>query len=381
MKTQMALGRHGARSAHRYGGLLGHSGFRMPADARELLSSAGLGADTPFRGMKRDPYEVLGVPRGRRRDRDQEGVPQARARAAPGREQPRSGGRGEVQGGRRGLRDPLATPSAARSTTATGTRGSARAASSRGFAGFGSFADIFDAFFGGGDPFGSSSAAAAAAYRAATWRCRSRFRSREAARGADVEVEYDAVGHLRALPRQRRRAGHADRDLRALRRRRAAARGLAHRLRPARALPRLRRLRRGGQDPRAPCAECAGRGREAVRNGAHVQIPPGIADEQRIRLTGRGHAGERAGRPGDLYVLVRVAADERFVRDGNDLVTVVDLPAPAAALGTTITRAHARRRGGARGRARHPARHGAHAARQGHAVAAAAAAAATSAWW
>ena len=66
-------------------------------------------------------------------------------------------------------------------------------------------------------------------------------------------------------------------------------------------------------------------------------MPAGIADEQRIRLTGRGHAGERGGPPGDLYVLVRVTEDERFLRDGNDLVTVVDVPAPAAALGTTVT--------------------------------------------
>jgi molecular chaperone DnaJ len=66
-------------------------------------------------------------------------------------------------------------------------------------------------------------------------------------------------------------------------------------------------------------------------------VPAGIADEQRIRLSGRGHAGERGGPPGDLYVLVRVADDERFLRDGNDLVTVVDVPAPAAALGTTLT--------------------------------------------
>jgi molecular chaperone DnaJ len=68
-----------------------------------------------------------------------------------------------------------------------------------------------------------------------------------------------------------------------------------------------------------------------------VDIPPGIADEQRIRLTGRGHAGERGGPPGDLYVLVRVAEDERFVRDGNDLITVVNVAAPVAALGTTVT--------------------------------------------
>jgi molecular chaperone DnaJ len=74
-----------------------------------------------------------------------------------------------------------------------------------------------------------------------------------------------------------------------------------------------------------------------VRKTLQVDIPPGIADEQRIRLSGRGHAGERGGPPGDLYVLVRVTEDERFLRDGSDLVTVVDVPAPAAALGTTVT--------------------------------------------
>jgi molecular chaperone DnaJ len=68
-----------------------------------------------------------------------------------------------------------------------------------------------------------------------------------------------------------------------------------------------------------------------------VDIPAGIADEQRIRLSGRGHAGERGGRPGDLYVVVRVAPDERFVRDGNDLVTVIDVPAPQAALGAKVS--------------------------------------------
>jgi molecular chaperone DnaJ len=44
-----------------------------------------------------------------------------------------------------------------------------------------------------------------------------------------------------------------------------------------------------------------------------------------------------AARAGDLYVLVRVGEDERFMRDGNDLVSVVDVPAPAAALGTRVT--------------------------------------------
>jgi molecular chaperone DnaJ len=92
-----------------------------------------------------------------------------------------------------------------------------------------------------------------------------------------------------------------------------------------------------GRVPSVPCTACGGRGRQAARKTLEVDVPAGIADEQRIRLGGRGHAGERAGPPGDLYVLVRVAEDERFVRDGADLVSVVDVPAPAAALGTTVS--------------------------------------------
>jgi molecular chaperone DnaJ len=92
-----------------------------------------------------------------------------------------------------------------------------------------------------------------------------------------------------------------------------------------------------GRVPSQLCGECQGRGAKALRKMLDVDVPAGIADEQRIRLTGRGHAGERGGPPGDLYVLVRVAEDERFVRDGSDLVSVVDVAAPAAALGTTVS--------------------------------------------
>jgi len=92
-----------------------------------------------------------------------------------------------------------------------------------------------------------------------------------------------------------------------------------------------------GRVPSEPCTACGGRGRRAGRKTLDVDVPAGISDEQRIRLSSRGHAGERGGPPGDLYVLVRVTEDERFLRDGNDLVTVVDVPAPAAALGTSVS--------------------------------------------
>ena len=86
----------------------------------------------------------------------------------------------------------------------------------------------------------------------------------------------------------------------------------------------------------APCAECRGRGRVVAERTITIDVPPGIADGQRVRLGGRGHVGEPGAGAGDLYVLIRVREDERFVREGDDLITVLDVPAPLAALGATL---------------------------------------------
>jgi molecular chaperone DnaJ len=68
-----------------------------------------------------------------------------------------------------------------------------------------------------------------------------------------------------------------------------------------------------------------------------VQIPAGIMDGQRIHLRGRGGAAEQGGQPGDLFVVVRVAADPRFERDGDDVVSLLDVPFTQAALGASLT--------------------------------------------
>ena len=91
-----------------------------------------------------------------------------------------------------------------------------------------------------------------------------------------------------------------------------------------------------GRIPETPCHECDGAGLTRDHRRVAVDIPPGIADGQRIRLTRRGHAGQNGGPAGDLYVVVRVREDERFLRDGEDLITVIDVAAPLAALGTTV---------------------------------------------
>jgi molecular chaperone DnaJ len=211
---------------------------------------------------------------------------------------------------------------------------------SRGFAstahGFGSFADIFDAFFGG-DPFGAAFGRGPGRVQGGDVAVAVEVSLEEAARGRSVDVSYDAVdacercGGNRAEPgtpvETCSRCGGAGRV-------RAVTRTAFGQLVREQACEVC-----GGEGrvPSEPCRECEGRGRRAVRRTLEVDVPAGIADEQRIRLAGHGHAGEHGGPPGDLYVLVRVTEDERFLRDGNDLVTVVDVPAPAAALGASVT--------------------------------------------
>jgi len=85
-----------------------------------------------------------------------------------------------------------------------------------------------------------------------------------------------------------------------------------------------------------PCRRCDGAGRVLEERSLEVEIPPGIHDGQRIRLSGEGHAGLLGGGAGDLYVRVRVRPDPRFVREGNDIVSTVDLTMTQAALGARV---------------------------------------------
>jgi molecular chaperone DnaJ len=84
------------------------------------------------------------------------------------------------------------------------------------------------------------------------------------------------------------------------------------------------------------CGDCGGAGRVVEERTLEVDVPPGIHDGQQIRLSGEGHAGTLGGRAGDLYVQVRIRPDPRFVREGNDIVTTVDLTITEAALGTKL---------------------------------------------
>jgi molecular chaperone DnaJ len=85
-----------------------------------------------------------------------------------------------------------------------------------------------------------------------------------------------------------------------------------------------------------PCDECRGAGRTIENRELRVDVPAGIHDGQRIRVSGEGHAGALGGRAGDVYVHVGVRPDPRFVREGNDIYSQVDLTIVQAALGASV---------------------------------------------
>jgi molecular chaperone DnaJ len=85
-----------------------------------------------------------------------------------------------------------------------------------------------------------------------------------------------------------------------------------------------------------PCTECRGAGRIAAEHSVVVEVPAGVDDGTRLRLTGRGGHGEQGSPPGDLYVSISVAPDDRFIRSGDNLVHRVNIGFAEAALGVDI---------------------------------------------
>lgn len=82
-----------------------------------------------------------------------------------------------------------------------------------------------------------------------------------------------------------------------------------------------------------PCTDCSGQGRVRRERTLSVDIPAGIEDGTRIRLSGEGEAGPRGGPEGDLYIFVHVKRSDLFERDGPDLYCVMPIPMTTAALG------------------------------------------------
>jgi molecular chaperone DnaJ len=199
--------------------------------------------------------------------------------------------------------------------------------------GFGSVDDLFQAFFGGGDPFGFGRGPASGGDVVVDVD----VTLAEVATGVEREVSYDAV-----LPCEHCKGNGAEPGTPIHTCDRCGGNG---EIRVVSNTPFGQLVRAtscdvchgDGRVAETPCEECNGSGRKAGLRRFDVEIPAGIHDGQRLRIGGAGHAGDPGARPGDLYVDIRVAEDERFHRDGEDVVSIVDVPATVAMLGTTVT--------------------------------------------
>lgn len=86
-----------------------------------------------------------------------------------------------------------------------------------------------------------------------------------------------------------------------------------------------------------PCEECRGDGRIRAERSVAVDIPAGVSEQNYLTLRGQGAAGARNGPSGDLLVMIEIKDDERFERDGDNLIHDLPLSFSQAALGLTAT--------------------------------------------
>ncbi|MGH2912141.1 MAG: molecular chaperone DnaJ [Solirubrobacteraceae bacterium] len=279
----------------------------------------------------RDPYEVLGVPR----DADEQDVKKAFRRLA--RELHPDVNAHDPQAEEKFKEaaeayEILSDPERRATYDRYGHDGLRSGGYAPNFDAFGSIGDLFNAFFSGGGAFGSPSGSGLGGDIAVSIE----MSLLEASAGGTVGVTFEAIDRCEHCHGNGAEPGTPIE--------RCSRCEGAGQVQSVSRTPFGQMVRTvlcdachgDGRLPTQPCGECRGRGQRAVRRSEQVAVPAGIADGQRIRVSGRGHAGERGAPAGDLYVLVRVPPDERFVREGDDLITALDVPAPLASLGATL---------------------------------------------
>jgi molecular chaperone DnaJ len=92
-----------------------------------------------------------------------------------------------------------------------------------------------------------------------------------------------------------------------------------------------------GKQAQSPCMVCRGNGRLQATRNLDIDIPAGIAEGQTLRITGKGEAPARGGKPGDLYVTVHVKPHPQLKREGTTVRAAITVSFVEAALGTSVT--------------------------------------------
>ena len=155
----------------------------------------------------------------------------------------------------------------------------------------------------------------------------------ESAKGVETSIRDSAPRNVRDLHAARAPRRQQPDDVSAVPGTRAAAlsAGILHRCAHVLALPGYR----AASSP-SPASTCKGEGRTTKERTLTVKIPAGIADGQRLRISGEGEGGPQNGPPGDLYVFIEVAPHPFFRREGNNLACEIPLNFTTLALGGNI---------------------------------------------
>ena len=204
---------------------------------------------------------------------------------------------------------------------------------SPGGGGFGNIQDIFDSLFGGGDPFGGFAGGPAAG---ADIGAVVEIGLEDVLEDQSREVSFEAV-----VVCERCRGNGAEPGTPIETCPKCEGTGQLREVSQSifgqvvRAMP-CDRCGGDGRIPETPCEKCSGAGRIAETRTWEVDIPAGIEDGQRVRIAGAGHVGEPGARQGDLYVEIRVETDERFTRQGTELITSAEVPVTTAIVGGEV---------------------------------------------
>jgi len=94
--------------------------------------------------------------------------------------------------------------------------------------------------------------------------------------------------------------------------------------------------RGAGQVIESPCADCNGAGAVQTKAEVKIEIPAGVEEDMRMRVTGEGDVGDRSAPRGDLYCVIREKEHKLFQRSGPDVITEVPFSFAQLALGDKV---------------------------------------------
>ena len=206
---------------------------------------------------------------------------------------------------------------------------SAGFAGGRGPEGFGGFADAFGDIFG--EIFGQQGRGGGrgGVYRGADLRYNLELSLEDAARGAEVKIRIPALEKCETCHGTGAKPGTEPKQC-----------GACHGRGEVRVSQGFFSIQQTcptchgtGKVIPDPCGTCHGAGRVKKHKTLSVKIPPGVDQDDRIRLTGEGEAGVNGGPPGDLYVVVNLKPHAVFQREGADLHCEMPISFATAALG------------------------------------------------